>query len=97
MPEWHVANWAPQRYSLPMTAIARQLDETLRRLDAQAAAALEKLVRDALELAVSGNGVSATAAPGSLPSDFFTKVAQEFGSEPLERLPQGEFEKRDNW
>ena len=80
-----------------MTAIARELDEKLKLLDARAASSLEKLVRDALELADSQNGSAGNATPGRLPSDFFIKIAQEFGPEPFERPPQGESEKRENW
>jgi hypothetical protein len=80
-----------------MTGIAHELDEKLKLLDAKAASSLEKLVRDALELVDSQNGNAHAARPGHLPSDFFIKIAQEFGSEPLERPLQGEFEKRENW
>ena len=55
---------------------------------------LEKLVRDALELVETQNGA---ALPERLPPDFFTRIAAEFGSEPFERPPQGEFEKREAW
>jgi hypothetical protein len=77
-----------------VTAIAEQLDKKLRTLDPRAAASLEKLVRDALELVESGNGAS---RPGSLPPDFFTRISETFGSEPLERPPQGKFEQRQEW
>ncbi len=77
-----------------MTAIAEQLDARLRTLDAKAASSLEKLVRDALELVETQNGTSRIER---LPTDFFTRIALEFGSEPFERPPQGEFEKREAW
>jgi len=80
-----------------MTAIARELDEKLQRLDAKAASSLEQLVRNALELLDSQNGNVPAARPAHLPSDFFIKIAHEFGPEPIERPPQGEFEKRDTW
>ena len=80
-----------------MTAIAHELDEKLKTLDARAASSLERLVRDALDLVDSQNGNAHAAKPGCLPSDFFTKIAQEFGPEPFERPPQGESEKRENW
>jgi hypothetical protein len=77
-----------------MTFIAEQLDEKLKTLDARAASSLEKLVRDALDLLEARNGTG----PGEhLPPDFFTRISQEFGSEPFERAPQGEFEKRKEW
>jgi hypothetical protein len=77
-----------------MSAIADQLDAKLKSLDAPAAAALEKLVRDALELVETRNGAG---RPDRLPADFFARIAQEFGTEPFDRPPQGEFEKREAW
>jgi len=77
-----------------MSDIAEQLDAKLKTLDAKAASSLEKLVRDALELIDTQNG---GVLPERLPPDFFTRIAGEFGSEPFERPPQGEFEKRQAW
>jgi len=77
-----------------MSLIAEQLDAKLKTLDARAASSLEKLVRDALELVETQNGA---VHPDRLPPDFFTRIAQEFGSEPFERPTQGEFEKREAW
>jgi hypothetical protein len=77
-----------------MTTIAEALDAKLKTLDAKAALSLEKLVRDALELVETQNG---GIRPGRLPADFFISIAAEFGSEPLERPCQGEFEKRELW
>lgn len=77
-----------------MTAIAEQLDAKLKMLDAKAASSLEKLVRDALELIEAQNE---THRSDRLPVDFFTRIAIEFGNEPFERPPQGEFEKREVW
>jgi hypothetical protein len=70
------------------------LDANLKTLDAKAASSLEKLVRDALELVETQNGAG---PPDRLAPDFFARIAREFGSEPLERPPQGEFEKREAW
>lgn len=77
-----------------MTGIAEQLDAKLRTLDARAASVLEKLVRDALELVELQTGAGRLE---QLPPGFFTQLAQEFGPEPLERGPQGEFEQRESW
>ena len=77
-----------------MSAIAEELDAKLKTLDARAASSLEKLVRDALDLVETQNGVG---RPERLPPDFFTRIAREFGSEPFERPPQGESEKREAW
>ena len=76
-----------------MSVIAEQLDAKLKTLDAKAASSLEKLVRDALELVETQNGVQ----PERLPPDFFTRIAREFGGEPFERPSQGEFEQREAW
>jgi len=77
-----------------MSAIAEELAAKLKTLEARAASSLEKLVRDALELVETQNG---GVRPERLPTDFFTRIAEEFGSEPFERPPQGEFEKREAW
>jgi len=77
-----------------VTAIAEQLEQRLKTLDVRAASSLEKLVRDALELVESQHGISQS---GPLPPDFFTRISEEFGSEPLDRPPQGDFEKRQEW
>ncbi len=77
-----------------MTAIAEQLDNKLRTLDAKAATSLEKLVRDALELVDTQSGARRS---DPLPPDFFARISEDFGREPLERPPQGEFEKRPEW
>ena len=77
-----------------MSTIAEDLDARLKTLEARAAASLEKLVRDAIELVEVQNGHRSS---DPLPSDFFTPIACEFGSEPFERPPQGEFEKRQEW
>ena len=78
----------------PVTAIAEQLEQRLKTLDVRAASSLEKLVRDALELVESQHGISQS---GPLPPDFVTRISKEFGSDPLDRPPQGEFEKRQEW
>ncbi len=80
-----------------MTAIARELDEKLKTLDAKAAASLEKLVLDALELVETRNGGVNSTKAHRLPPEFFRKIAEEFGTEPFERPSQGSFEKRENW
>ena len=79
---------------MAMSAISEQLDARLKTLDARAASSLEKLVRDALELVETQNGA---ARPGRLPPDFFKRIASEFGGEPFERPPQGDFEQREGW
>ena len=77
-----------------MSSIAEQLDAKLKALDARAASSLEKLVRDVLELVETQNGAGRT---DRLPPDFFARIAREFGSEPFDRPPQGEFEQREAW
>ena len=77
-----------------MTAIATQLDEKLKSLDAKAASSLERLVRDALELVDTQNG---TGRIEHLPPDFFVRISREFGNEPFERPSQGESERRTDW
>ena len=80
-----------------MTAIAQELDEKLKTLDARAAASLERLVRDPLDLINTQNKSSSVPPVHHLPHDFFKKIAEEFGPGPLERPPQGDFEQREAW
>ena len=79
-----------------MTAIAHELDEKMKRLDSKAASSLERLVRDVLALIDTQNGSSAQTH-NRLPPDFFSRITEEFGPEPFERPPQGDFEQRKTW
>jgi hypothetical protein len=76
-----------------MTAIAVELDQKLQKLDPGTAASVERLVRDALQLAEQ----SRPAAPKESHREFIQRMAGSFGDEPFERPPQGEFEKREDW
>jgi hypothetical protein len=80
-----------------MTAIAHELDEKLKKLDAKAALSLEKLVRDALDLVETNGRTPSITSTRTLSSDFFQRIAAEFGNEPFDLPPQGEFEKREDW
>ena len=75
-----------------MTAIAAELDHKLQSFDPETAASVERLVRDALLLAERK-----PKAASPLPLDFWQKLRADWGDEPFERPPQGEFEKRENW
>lgn len=74
-----------------MTAIAAELDQKLQTLDPQAAAYVEQLVREALRQAEK------KAVASHWPPGFWDKVRADWGDEPFERPPQGEFEKREDW
>ena len=76
-----------------MTAIALELDQKLQSFDPATAASVERLVRDALQLA-EGNPVPASRESHR---EFIRRIAGSFGDEPFERPPQGEFEKREDW
>jgi len=76
-----------------MTAIAKELDDLLNRLDPQRAKSLENLVRDALALAAVEPGVNGD----NWPEDYFQKTAGAFAGERFERPPQGELPLRDKW
>jgi hypothetical protein len=78
-----------------MSEIAEQLDAKLKTLDPKSASALEQLVRDAIHRVDSQNGGSVGST--RLSADFFTRISREFGSEPFERPPQGETERREAW
>ena len=75
-----------------MTAIAAELEQKLQSFDPETAAAVERLVRDALLLVERKRN---DAAP--LPPDFWQTLRADWGDEPFERPPQGEFEKREAW
>jgi hypothetical protein len=77
-----------------MSEIAEKLDAKLKTLDAKAASSLEKLARDVLELVETQNGAVRSER---LPPEFFARIAAEFGGEPFERPPQGEFDKAVSW
>ena len=80
-----------------MTAIARELDNKLKELDARSADSLERLVREALALVDATNHTLEQLPAGSLDPDFFKSIAKEFGSEPFERPQQGNSENRETW
>ncbi len=75
-----------------MTAIAIELDQKIQSLDPETAASVERLVRDALQLAEKKQAVASV-----WPSDFWQRIREDWGNEPFERPPQGEFEKREDW
>ncbi len=45
----------------------------------------------------SGNGGTPATEDRTSYRDFILSIAGSFGSEPFERPPQGEFEKREEW
>lgn len=75
-----------------MNAIAIELDQKLQSLDPETAASVEQLVRDTLQLASKKQANGSTWPPG-----FWQKIREDWGDEPFERPPQGEFEKREEW
>ena len=90
-----------------MTAIAVELDRKLQTLDPETAALLERLVRDALQR--TDKDRTSIADSETLEQvekqrnafhwapNFWEKVRADWGTEPFERPPQGEFEKREEW
>jgi len=76
-----------------MTTIAAELDQRLQQLDPVTAASVERLVRDALQLAEQ----RVSSAPGESHREFIQRIRGSFGDEPFERPAQGEFEKREDW
>ena len=76
-----------------MTTIATELDDRLQRLDPAAVAHVEKLIFEALALAESRQHPSAD----QWPTGYFEQTAGAFADEPIERPPQGAFEKREAW
>jgi hypothetical protein len=74
-----------------VTAIAKELDERLQRLDPATAASVERAIRDTLARAEDKRGNQ------PLPPEFWTKIREDWGDEPFERPAQGTLEKRDDW
>lgn len=79
---------------MPMSGIAQELDESLRKLDPETAQRVEHLVREALALAAR-----APMAQDALgyPSGYFEATAGSFADEPLERPAPLPPEKRTEW
>ena len=68
-----------------MNAIAHELDARLATLDAAKAASLERVVRDAIELASSD-----TPRLAEWPAGFFDRIRRLWGNDQLERQPHDE-------
>ncbi len=75
-----------------MTPIALELDQKIQSFDPETAASVERLVRDTLQLAEKKQ-----TSPSIWPSDFWQRIREDWGNEPFERPPQGDFEKREDW
>ncbi len=75
-----------------MTAIAAELDRKLQTLDPETAASVEQIVRNVLQVAEKKKDGTAALPPG-----FWERIRVDWGHEPFERPPQGEFEKREEW
>ena len=75
-----------------MNAIAVELDQKLQSLDRATAASVEQRVREALQL-VEQNKIGIQ----TWPVGFWDQIRADWGSEPFERPPQGDFEKREDW
>lgn len=75
-----------------MNAIVQELNASLETLDEGTAAVLERVVRDAIELAGGEKPPQATWLPR-----FFDRIREDWGEEPFERPPQGELEIREDW
>ena len=78
-----------------MNRIAQELDEKLKGMNAPTAAAVERLVRDALALAELGQMRPASAEEIVAHREFLAHFAGAFAGEPFERPAQGTMEKRD--
>jgi hypothetical protein len=72
-----------------MSAIALQLEQTLASLDPSQASALERLVRDAMDLVRARPRVAATAGvdANGWPVGHFEKYAGAFANEPFDESP----------
>ena len=75
-----------------MNPIAQELAARLQTLDNPTAIALERAVRDAIDLASREKPLLTV-----WPFGFFDRIRDEWGIEPFERPPQGELEVREDW
>lgn len=67
-----------------MNGVARELDETLRRLDPGSAAVLEQAVRGVLALATRPASVKGAVDANGYPIGYFEQTAGAFADEPFE-------------
>lgn len=67
-----------------MNVLARDLDNTLSRLDSETAALLENAVRDALALAERRSASVEARDPLGYPAGYFEATAGSFANEPLD-------------
>lgn len=80
-----------------MTAIAIELDQKLQSFDPETAASVERLVRDALQLAEKKSAPAQVAAAISSHQEHIARFAGSWPDDDFQRPPQGEFEKREDW
>jgi len=83
-----------------MTAIARELDLKLQTLDAVRATKLERAVRDVIDLAGTPEANGNHAADIEKHREHLRKVDALLAGmdwSAIERPPQGELEKREDW
>ena len=75
-----------------MSTIAQELAAKLQTVDDATASAVERVGRDAIDLA------SREKAPlADWPVGFFDRIRDDWGDEPFERQQQGELEVREDW
>ena len=87
-------------YFPPMTAIARELDVKLQTLDAIRATKLERAIRDVIDLAGSteSNGNRAAAIEEHRAHwQEMDGILAGMDWSGIERPPQGELDKREDW
>ncbi len=80
-----------------MTAIAVELDQKLQQLDPMTAASVERLVRDALQLAEQKAAPAGDTEAIASHRAHIAKFAGIWAGDDFERPPQGESEKREEW
>jgi hypothetical protein len=78
-----------------MSAITAELEQALPQLDARTKAFVERVIREAIELAKSNEGNTLDA--NGYPPGYFESTFGSFAHEPLERAPQSTLECREDW
>lgn len=75
-----------------MNKIAKILDEKLQSLDPKLAEDLESAVLEAIKRVEQQD-----SSENGWPKGYFEKTSGSFADEPLERAPQGELPKHEDW
>ncbi len=82
-----------------MSALTTELEQALPHLDARTKEFVERVIREAIDLARSTETQSPSIPldANGYPVGYFDSTFGSFASEPLERAEQGSLESREDW